>query len=361
MRKASLKKISLVVIIASLLLSGILFFFRSTEKNLFPGNPDFKVQAYNDSLDGGNTQLHFTVDTLKYARFEYELGDNIQYPYAGIDVQPKVDTEYFDISSYETVVVSLKAKNSKIIPVNIRVYCEGFSKLGQPNSYMSYIYNIEDSPIDKSYEIPLDKFMVPEWWYTDNGLENGTKLKASFAKVQSINIEQGAIIKPHMKDEITVYEISLRKSNLWYLYLLIFGVLAGVSGLIYDYSNRKKTIFVPYQSTPDTLSSTDVFDNKILDYISSNYSNPELGLALIHQETGVAETRISAIIKNKYNQSFKQYLNNIRMTEAKRLLKESNSSISEIAYSVGYSNVSHFNRVFKTETGISPGDYRKGG
>jgi AraC-like DNA-binding protein len=48
------------------------------------------------------------------------------------------------------------------------------------------------------------------------------------------------------------------------------------------------------------------------------------------------------------------------MTEAKRLLKESEGTISEIAYSVGYNNVTHFNRVFKTETGIAPGDFRKG-
>jgi AraC-like DNA-binding protein len=359
MRKVSFKRISLIVTGLSVLLSLILFFFRTSEKKLFPGNPDFKVKSYDDALDGGNTKVHFTLDTLKYARFDYELGDKIQYPYAGMDVESIKESDYFDISSYEKIVLSLSAENSKMIPINIRVYCEGFSKLNQPNSYMSYIYNIEDSPINNIYELPIEKFMVPEWWYNDNGLENGTKLKASFAKVQSINIEQGAVIKPHTKDKITVYEISLRKSNYWYLYVLIFGVLTGLALLIYDYSKRKKTVFVPYQSTPEIVASGDLLEKKILEYVSSNYSNPELGLSLINQETGVPEIRISAIIKNKYNLSFKQYLNNIRMTEAKRLLKDSNSSISEIAYSVGYSNVSHFNRVFKTENGISPGDYRK--
>ncbi|MCX6183154.1 MAG: AraC family transcriptional regulator [Bacteroidetes bacterium] len=357
--KYPLKKISIIVIIASVLVGIALFFFRTTELSLFPGNPEFKVQTYNDSLGGGNTKVDFTIDTLKYARFKYELGDKIEYPYAGLDVQPKMDTAYFDISEYEFVVVKLKAKESKIIPVNIRVYCEGFSKPGIPNTYMSFIRNIEDSVIDNTYEIPLNEFMVPEWWYKDNGLENGNKLHPSFAKVQSINIEQGAIMKPHMKDEITVYDISLKKSNFWYLYVLIVGLFVGLSVLIYDYSNRKKTIFVPYQSMPGVSNSTEFSDNIVLDYIASNYSNPELGLGIISQATGTPDTRISAIIKGKYNQSFKQYLNNIRMTEAKRLLKESTLSISEIAYSVGYSNVSHFNRVFKTESGISPGDFRK--
>ncbi|MFM7021804.1 MAG: helix-turn-helix domain-containing protein [Flavobacteriales bacterium] len=357
--KRSLKKISLVLIVASILLAIALFFFRSSEMKLFPGNPQFRVQAYDDAMDGGNTQVHFILDTLNSATFEYELGDKIEYPYAGMDVHPKVPTDYFDISSYETVEVKLKAENSKIIPVNIRLYCEGFSKPGQPNTYMSFIYNIEDSVIDNTYEIPLSSFMVPEWWYTDNKLENGHKLKHSFAAVQSINIEKGATAKAHMKDKITVYDISLKKNNNWYLYVLIIGLVIGSAGLLYDFSNRKKTVFVPYQSTPEVTPANDVQEQKILEYIASNYSNPDLGLGRINQDTGVSENRISAIIKNKYNQSFKQYLNNIRMTEAKRLLKESSSSISEIAYAVGYSNVSHFNRVFKSESGMSPGDFRK--
>jgi AraC-like DNA-binding protein len=49
----------------------------------------------------------------------------------------------------------------------------------------------------------------------------------------------------------------------------------------------------------------------------------------------------------------------LRLTQAARLLTERGSAtISEIAYSVGYSNVSYFNRLFKEEYGCTPKDFR---
>ena len=49
----------------------------------------------------------------------------------------------------------------------------------------------------------------------------------------------------------------------------------------------------------------------------------------------------------KKGETLKKYLNHIRILEAKRLLKNSDRQISEIAYIVGYGNISHFNRTFK--------------
>ena len=57
--------------------------------------------------------------------------------------------------------------------------------------------------------------------------------------------------------------------------------------------------------------------------------------------------------------TFKQYLNKIRLSEAKRLLKETDRQIADIAYHVGYKNVTHFHRIFKQNEKISPNEYRK--
>lgn len=53
-----------------------------------------------------------------------------------------------------------------------------------------------------------------------------------------------------------------------------------------------------------------------------------------------------------------EYINRLRIEKACHLLKVSNSSIIEIAFSVGYNNVSFFNRYFKKIMNISPGEYR---
>ncbi|HTF85023.1 MAG TPA: helix-turn-helix domain-containing protein, partial [Cellvibrio sp.] len=53
--------------------------------------------------------------------------------------------------------------------------------------------------------------------------------------------------------------------------------------------------------------------------------------------------------------TFTGYLNKLRLTEAARLLKEGeDANVAEIAYSVGYKNVSYFNKLFKEEYGCPP-------
>jgi len=65
------------------------------------------------------------------------------------------------------------------------------------------------------------------------------------------------------------------------------------------------------------------------------------------------------ILKKVSGLPFKQYLNRLRLEEAKRLLTQTDLQVSDIAYKVGYGNISHFNRVFKDHLGISPNDFRK--
>ena len=57
--------------------------------------------------------------------------------------------------------------------------------------------------------------------------------------------------------------------------------------------------------------------------------------------------------------TFTGYVNKLRLTEAARLLSEnSGAAILEIAYSVGYANVSYFNKLFKEEYGCTPKVFR---
>lgn len=57
--------------------------------------------------------------------------------------------------------------------------------------------------------------------------------------------------------------------------------------------------------------------------------------------------------------TFTEYLNYIRVKEAKELLCKSAESITQISEKVGYESITHFGRVFKKLTGVSPLKYRK--
>lgn len=96
-----------------------------------------------------------------------------------------------------------------------------------------------------------------------------------------------------------------------------------------------------------------------MNYIGLNFANPDLSVTDIQLALGISTREIGVIIKDELNSNFKTFLNNIRLTEVKRLLLESDLSISEIAYNTGYSNISHFNRIFKKEFEMSPSEFRE--
>jgi len=97
----------------------------------------------------------------------------------------------------------------------------------------------------------------------------------------------------------------------------------------------------------------------ILRFIATNYIDAELDLERVVIGTGANRTKVNEVLKTELGMTFTSYLNKLRLTEAARLLAEkSGAAIAEIAYSVGYANVSYFNKLFKEEYGCTPKAFR---
>ena len=97
----------------------------------------------------------------------------------------------------------------------------------------------------------------------------------------------------------------------------------------------------------------------VLKFIATNYTNPELDLEGVVAATGTNRTKVNDVLKSELGMTFTSYLNKLRLTEAARLLTEKNeTTVAEIAYSVGYANVSYFNKLFKEEYGCTPKAFR---
>lgn len=73
----------------------------------------------------------------------------------------------------------------------------------------------------------------------------------------------------------------------------------------------------------------------------------------------VTPNHLNKCVKAITGQSAHDILSEMILLEAKVLLKQTNLSVSEIAYQIGRSEVSDFVRFFKSKTGVSPGEYRK--
>lgn len=89
------------------------------------------------------------------------------------------------------------------------------------------------------------------------------------------------------------------------------------------------------------------------------YHEPSYSRSDLARELEVAESVVSRVINLHFGKSFPQLLNEKRVDDAKRLLKETTASIKVIANEVGFNSTASFNRVFKDMTGVNPSDYRK--
>ena len=85
----------------------------------------------------------------------------------------------------------------------------------------------------------------------------------------------------------------------------------------------------------------------------------DLNLDQFAVESGLSKFHFHRLFKRALGVSPAHYQLNLRMNEARRLLRETNRSVVNVALDVGYTNPSHFAKIFKRETGLAPTDYRR--
>lgn len=97
---------------------------------------------------------------------------------------------------------------------------------------------------------------------------------------------------------------------------------------------------------------------RVLEYIENNYES-EIKLSYAAKLAEMSKGYFCACFKQMTGKSFTEYLNLFRVEKAAILLKQSKSSITEIALSVGFEDMSYFCRVFKKYMGQAPSTYRR--
>lgn len=91
----------------------------------------------------------------------------------------------------------------------------------------------------------------------------------------------------------------------------------------------------------------------------AQYYDKDLKLSHLARLYYLNETYLGRLFKQQEGTTFTNYLNNIRVETACKMLKMTDNSILSISMAVGFNNVTYFNRVFKKQTGMTPAEYRK--
>ena len=94
-----------------------------------------------------------------------------------------------------------------------------------------------------------------------------------------------------------------------------------------------------------------------LRFIADNYSQ-KLTLAVVSKHVGLSANHFSTLFHKSMGISFQEHLSRVRVEESKRLLLSGQYALNDIAIAMGFSDQSHYCKVFKRITGISPGKFR---
>ncbi|MEL6923672.1 MAG: AraC family transcriptional regulator, partial [Bacteroidota bacterium] len=93
-------------------------------------------------------------------------------------------------------------------------------------------------------------------------------------------------------------------------------------------------------------------------YVMNHYHQP-IQLEAVAQLTNSSVSSFCRNFKLRTQKTFVQFVNEIRVGAACKLLRERNRDIAAIAWEVGFNNISNFNRQFKRVTGFTPSQYRR--
>lgn len=98
---------------------------------------------------------------------------------------------------------------------------------------------------------------------------------------------------------------------------------------------------------------------KCIEYINTHYSDEKMSLAQLSSLTSYSQAYLSRIFKKETGHYLADYINEVRIGHAKRLLANPKNKIYQVAEKVGYANYSYFSKMFRKITGKSPSEYSR--
>ena len=96
----------------------------------------------------------------------------------------------------------------------------------------------------------------------------------------------------------------------------------------------------------------------VTDYIKNNLTADDLSQGAMAEMAGISREYFSRIFKNVTGMNYTKWLNMIRLEKATELLSDDKRPLTEIAMMSGFQSIPSFNRVFREEKGMAPGEYR---
>jgi AraC-like DNA-binding protein len=350
------------IVTITVVLVGIYGYFLSfRDIRMFPLQQNFTVGFYDDSANGGHSEIlrHSLSDSA--IALDFQLKKGFLSPYVGVSIAPTRDS-VINLAHYNQIRLTIAAQG--ITNINFSLFTRNpyFRQKGNSNDLNFYTLQ-EISPEKKQYTIDFNELNVPDWWRNLNHIAPQEKIQPDLKHVYNFNLGNAYAPVLNTTCSLHIYSISIVRDNSRLAIMLIISWLTFFILLLIIYhlrawlKQKQVSITISYRSVEVEEEKQPAED--FIGYINRSFQEHELSLEQVSEHTGVTPRRIAHSIQETYNCNFKTYVNRIRINESKRLLRETDWPIGEIAFKVGFGNQSHFNRVFKSQTQQSPSQYRE--
>ena len=169
-------------------------------------------------------------------------------------------------------------------------------------------------------------------------------------------------ILTELKEEIGVYQVDIRERQEIHRLMEILLKEQNNRGLHHDEFNQGiinvLLLLILRQKHPERASENSSRIGEVIRYIHMHYQE-ELNLDMLAKQFYISSYYLCREFKKVTNTTIIRYINVTRIMNAQRKFMETNSNVTDISREVGFSNLTHFNRVFKSVTGTTPSQYRK--
>jgi AraC-like DNA-binding protein len=328
-----------------------------------------------DAVLGGTSTIRILDPGRESFRFDFRITRATPNPYVAAEMlfeDRQGNAVPADLSRYSTVTFVAKCAPANSLLFAMPIFEPAVAKPGEFWAYPSPATYFSCSESGTTVSLDLTRLAIPAWWF------DVYKVDPSHQSYTLDHVAKFVFgINQHSPREVdsrvAITEFTLHGRDDRYLVALA-AILAIGSGAFVVWFLRGHSCalaasldsqlkgdmpFVAYRElTLEPLKDKE--KAAILQFIGANYADPDLNMSSVTTRLGVDRGKINEILKMELGMTFTGYVNKLRLTEAARTLKNNeHAPIADIAYSVGYGNVSYFNKLFKEEYGCTPGSFRR--
>lgn len=357
--------ISLFLLLLNTLMFAVFFKYANPSLSIFPDNKppyEWTVSEWHDE----NSSLSLD-DKVHFISADLKLSGKSDRPHAGIALNfDKSPDKYVSFAEFNRVKLKLKCSAKSTLYLGLSSHDAKVTQYYNPLTYRTAGAFISCDTDWRDVTLNLSSLEVQVWWlamFKYKATENSYDL----TKIMRVYLESSYETPLDTELKVKVAEIRFDGHNDTSLY-----VFAGISLLVWisfftwmarfyvkEKSSEKRSVQVLEYEKLNFDPIRDRDKKAILEYVSKNYASPDIDAESVCKAVGVSRTKVNEVLKSEFGDTFTNYVNKLRLIEASRLLVEkSDAHITEIAYLVGFKNISYFNKLFKEYYGSTPKTFK---